>query len=424
MDYQGCLNYMQQHCQSGIPGGFARTARMAELLHNPQEDLHIIHIAGTNGKGSTAAAIEAMLRQAGYRVGLFTSPHLERYEERIQINRNRITERDFAAILSKLFTEIVPILLAEGMSHPSEFELLTVAGWLYFKDRTDFVIYEVGLGGTLDPTNIIKQPLLTVLTPISLDHCQILGHTIAQIAREKAGILKADVPAIVAPQEVSALQVIQERAAQLAVPLTVLDQNHLPPVATNLQGQYQQINCNVALAAVRNLLQRELVSITEAQMLAGLQQVQWPGRMEYFPLKQGKGILLDGAHNRAGMKALAESLRTLYADREIVLFLSILDDKEQDSMLEEILPLVHAVVLTKPEHDQRAQHWLDLQQKLMEKAPDCPCILFEQYQEALQQTIDALVPEQLLCITGSLYLLGDCRRFLPQVLSCSGLAYP
>lgn len=424
MEYQACLDYMRQHCQSGIPGGFARTARMAELLHNPQEELRIIHIAGTNGKGSTAAAIEAMLRQAGYRVGLFTSPHLERYEERIQLDRQLIAESDFAAILSKLFAEIVPLLLAEGMSHPGEFELLTVAGWLYFKGRTDFVISEVGLGGTLDPTNVIKQPLLTVLTPISLDHCQILGNTVEQIAREKAGILKTDVPAIVAPQEEAALQVIQEQAAQLAVPLTVLDRDNLSPVATNLQGQYQQINCNVALAAVRNLFQREIVSITETQMLAGLQQVRWPGRMEYIPLNQGRGILLDGAHNKAGMEALAENLRTLYADWEIVLFLSILDDKEQDSMLEEILPIVHAVVLTKPEHDQRAQHWLDLQQKMRGKAPDCPCVLFEHYQEALQQTVAGLAPGQLLCITGSLYLLGDCRRFLPEVLSGNGFAYP
>lgn len=424
MEYRECLDYMQQHCQSGIPGGFARTARMAELLHNPQKDLRVIHIAGTNGKGSTAAAIEAMLRQAGYRVGLFTSPHLERYEERIQINRQLITESDFAAILSRLFIEIVPILLAEGMAHPGEFELLTVAGWLYFKNCTDFVISEVGLGGTLDPTNVIERPLLTILTPISLDHCQILGDTVAKIAGEKAGILKAGVPAIVAPQEETALQVIQERAARLAVPLTVLDRNTLSPVTTNLQGQYQQINCNVALAAVRNLLQRNIAVIIEMQMLAGLQQVQWPGRMEYIPLKQERGILLDGAHNKAGMEALAENLRILYADRKIILFLSILDDKEQDGMLEEILPLVHAVVLTKPEHDQRARHWLDLQQKMKEKAPDCPCVLFEHYQEALLQTIAGLMPGQLLCITGSLYLLGDCRRFLPKVLSGNGFAYP
>ncbi len=124
-------------------------------------------------------------------------------------------------------------------------------------------------------------------------------------------------------KEEAALQVIQERAAQLAVPLTVLNRDNLSPVSTNLQGQYQQINCNVALAAVRNLFQREIVSITETQMLAGLQQVRWPGRMEYIPLNQGRGILLDGAHNKAGMEALAENLRTLYADREIVLFLSI-----------------------------------------------------------------------------------------------------
>lgn len=417
MDEQACIQYLHQHCKSGVPGGFARTKRMAELLHDPQETLRTIHIAGTNGKGSTAAAIEAMLQQAGYRVGLFTSPHLERYEERIQIDRKPITAQEFAAIMTRLIAEIVPQLMAEGMAHPGEFELLTVAGWLYFQGRTDFVVSEVGLGGTLDPTNVILRPLLTVITPVSLDHCQILGDTVAEIAEEKAGILKPGVPAIIAPQQDEALASIQKRAAQLAVPLTILAEAQLPPVATNLQGSYQQINCNVALAAVRNLAQRGLICITEAQMAAGLQQVDWPGRMEYLELERGAGILLDGAHNRAGICALAENLRALYADREIILFLSILDDKEQDVMLEEILPLAHAIVLTKPEQNGRTQHWLELWQKILQRAGGRPCTLFENYEEALRQTVAALLPGQLLCITGSLYLLGDCRRLLPEVLS-------
>ena len=157
MNYKQCLQYMAEHCKRNTPGGFARTQRMAELVGNPQEQLHTIHIAGTNGKGSTAAAITAMLMQAGYRVGLFTSPHLERYEERICISGVMIPQEDFAEILSRLITEVIPQLQQENLRHPGEFELLTVAGWLYFNGRTDFVVSEVGLGGTLDPTNLIKQ---------------------------------------------------------------------------------------------------------------------------------------------------------------------------------------------------------------------------------------------------------------------------
>lgn len=417
VQYQECLDYMQLHCQMGIPGGFARTMRMAALLHNPQEKLRVIHIAGTNGKGSTAAAIDAVLRQGGYHVGLFTSPHLERYEERIQIDRQLISQEDFADLLTVLIEQIIPQLLAEGLAHPGEFELLTVASWLYFQGRTDFVISEVGLGGTLDPTNIIAAPLLTVITPISLDHCNILGNTVEQIAAEKAGILKRGVPVVVAPQQQAALMVLQQIAAQRATPLLVLDENQLTSVQTNLQGSYQQINCNTALAALQNLLERGLVELTREQIMAGLLHIFWPGRMEYVPLGERKGMLLDGAHNRAGAYMLAENLRTLYADREIILFLSILDDKEQDIILQQLVPLAHAVILTKPEHDQRATKWMKLQEKICALAPNCVCYLYEDYGEALRQTMEQLKDGQLLCITGSLYLLGDCRRLLHEVLS-------
>ena len=227
MDYQACLDYLQQNCRRGVPGGYERTVRMAELLGQPQEQLQTIHIAGTNGKGSTAAILEAILRQAGYRVGLYTSPHLSRYEERIQINRQPIPEQDFAQIMTRLIEQVIPRLQAEGFAHPGEFELLTVAGWLYFAQQTDFVISEVGLGGTLDPTNVVQKPVLSVITPISLDHCEILGETIAQIAAEKAGILKSEVPAIAAPQQPEAAAVLAAEANRRNAPLTMLQLEQL-----------------------------------------------------------------------------------------------------------------------------------------------------------------------------------------------------
>ncbi len=417
MNYQACLDYLHKNCRRGTPGGYGRTVRMAELLGNPQEQLRIIHIAGTNGKGSTAALVESMLRQGGYQVGLFTSPHLERYEERIQINRQLIAPEDFAAIFTRLVEQVIPVLLAEGMAHPGEFELLTVASWLYFQQRTDFVISEVGLGGTLDPTNIIQQPVLSIITPVSLDHCQILGDTVGQIAREKAGILKAGVPAVIAPQQPEALASIEAMAKEKQTPLIILHKEDLQPVHTSLRGTYQQMNANTALAAIHSLQQRGLVRITEEQIAAGLQQVAWAGRMEYISLGDGKGILLDGAHNPAGVACLVDSLRQEYSQRNIVLFLSILDDKEQVTMLREILPLVARVVLTRPEHDDRAQHWQQIQQYIAEIAPDCPCAVYDSYQDGLTQTLTQLKENDLLCITGSLYLLGDCRAFLKDKIS-------
>ncbi len=416
MDYQACLNYLQQNCRRGVPGGYERTMRMAELLGQPQEQLQTIHIAGTNGKGSTAAILEAILRQAGYRVGLYTSPHLSRYEERIQINRQPIPERDFAQIMTRLIEQVIPLLQAEGFAHPGEFELLTVAGWLYFAQQTDFVISEVGLGGTLDPTNVVQKPVLSVITPISLDHCEILGDTLAQIAAEKAGILKSEVPAIAAPQQPEAAAVLAAEADRRNAPLTILQPEQLQAVSTNLQGRYQQINCNTALAAIENLQQRRIIHILPEQLATALQKVSWPGRMEYWDLGSQKGILLDGAHNQAGIQYLAEQLHVQYSQRRIILFLSILDDKAQLPMLETILPLSDTVVLTKPEHDQRAQHWKQLQQTIQTIAPHCHVTLYEQYQEGLTAVLADLQPDDLLCITGSLYLLGDCRHFLRQVL--------
>lgn len=412
MNYEQCLQYMAEHCKRNTPGGFMRTQRMAELVGNPQEQLHTIHIAGTNGKGSTAAAVTSMLMQAGYRVGLFTSPHLEYYEERIRISGIMISQEDFAGILSRLITEVIPRLQQENLGHPGEFELLTVAGWLYFAGRTDFVVSEVGLGGTLDPTNLIKHPVLTVITPVSLDHCQILGDTVEQIAGEKAGILKEGVPVIVAPQESGALKRILSVAAEKHCQTIVLHAGELEPVDTNLVGAYQQMNCNTALAAVRNLQQRGVVSITEAQCREGLLHVFWPGRMEQVELEDGKTILLDGAHNGAGIACLAENLRTLYAKRQIVLFLTILDDKEQMRMLQTIVPLVDSIVLTRPEHDERAQHWSDMQQMIRQVAPGISCRVYADYVQGLEDTVRNLEPDQLLCITGSLYLLGDCRHVL------------
>ena len=412
MDYQSCLEYMSRSCARNVPGGFERTKRMAELLGNPQDRLSVIHIAGTNGKGSTAAAISSVLQQAGYRVGLFTSPHLERYEERIQINGELISEEAFAAVMTQLIEQVVPVLLEEGMHHPGEFELLTVAGWMYFQNKTDFVVLEVGLGGTLDPTNIIKNPVLTVITPVSLDHCQILGNTVAEIAGEKAGILKWHVPLVTAPQQPEALNVILNAAEKLNVPVTALRMEELVPVKTKMQGAYQQMNCNTAMAAVRNLAERDIIQLTEEHLTAGLQAAFWPGRMEYRELSDNRAILLDGAHNPAGISCLAENLRNMYADKEIVLFMSILDDKEQITMLKEILPLASAVVLTRPEHDQRAQNWKGMEQAVHELVPGCPCRLYEDYRVGLKEEVNRLMPGQILCITGSLYLLGDCRKLL------------
>lgn len=416
MNYQECIAYLENVCPRGSSGGKERTAIMAELMGNPQDKLKIIHVAGTNGKGSTSAIIESILRQGGYRVGLFTSPHLEKYEERIQINRQPIPQDTFTDIMSNLIETVIPQAMEGGMSHPGAFGLLTLAAFQYFLDNTDFVVLEVGLGGWLDPTNIIKKPILSVITPLSLEHCQILGNTIEQIAKEKAGIIKPGVPAVTAPQDAKALEVLKADAAEKQSPLVCLYKDTLKSVNTNLTGIYQQMNCNTALAAVEMLLSQGIVTLSQKQIDEALLNVSWPGRMEYFALEDEKAILLDGAHNPAGIACLAENLRQLYHDREIILFLSILDDKEQVTMLQEILPLASAVVLTKPEHDERAQNWMQIAAYIHEIMPQCPCRVYDSDKEGLREEVKQLKAGQMLCITGSLYLISDCRQFLLREL--------
>ncbi len=415
MEYEACLEYMQRHCPRNVPGGLARTRRMAEILGNPQDTLTTVHIAGTNGKGSTAAMMECALRLAGYRVGLYTSPHLERYEERIQIDRIPISADTFASLLTVLIEQVLPQILAEGMAHPCEFELLTVAGWLYFAGRTDIVLSEAGLGGALDPTNAVRAPLLTVMTPISLDHCAILGDTVTAIARDKAGIFKPGVPAVTAPQTPQVLEVLRERAREVGAPLIEAEVSDAQPV-TNLSGVYQRINCATALAALRELSRLGCGGLSEEVCAEALAEVYWPGRMEYIALEGARGVLLDGAHNPAGVQCLAESLRADYGGRNIVLLLSILDDKARRAMLEAILPLAGAVVLTRPLHGARAENWRALEGEIRALSPACTLHAVEDLRTALCGALEQLPEGALLCVTGSLHLVGDCRGILRERL--------
>lgn len=415
MNMEQCLTYMQENCLRGKPGGLLRTKRMAELLGNPQEGLQVIHVAGTNGKGSVCAIIAAVLQAADYQVGLFTSPHLEDYRERIQLNGQLISAENFAHCLTMLIEQVIPRLLAEGYSHPGEFELLTMAAFLYFLGRTDFVVLEVGLGGELDPTNIITRPLVAVITPISLDHCQVLGGMLTEIAQAKAGIIKRQSQVVCAPQTEAVLAVIRQKCMEQEANWLVLDAVQQPQYTLALSGDYQQSNCHLALAALDTLREQGVAVVTGQHIEQGLQQVCWPGRMEYISLPGQRAVLLDGAHNPAGIMALANELRKHYWQREIILLLGILDDKEQQMMLEQIAPLAQKIIITRVGNEQRSEQW----QRLLDYASGYEKAIAVQAiaspEEAVRSAIARLAPGQLLCITGSLHLLGECRRVLRQL---------
>src|SRR4051812_26181145 len=254
--------------------------RLAELCGNPQDSLRFIHVAGTNGKGSTCAMLESMYQTAGFRVGLFTSPHLVQFGERIQVNRQQISQSEIV----KLVEEMQPLLASFPRDHhPTFFEVVTVMALRHFlEQRCDLVIWETGLGGRLDATNIVR-PLASVITNIQYDHQKWLGNTLEQIAYEKAGIIKAGMPCISGATEPEAIKVIRETAASQSSPLTLvtLAQTHEAPLADlalPLLGEHQRMNAAVAVATVR-VLQASL-PVREATVSRGLQNVSWPGRMQ------------------------------------------------------------------------------------------------------------------------------------------------
>ena len=316
MTYAEAIQFLYDLRLFGAKFGLENTLKLAVLAGNPQNQLRFIHVAGTNGKGSTCAMLESIYRAAGLRVGLFTSPHLVSFRERIQVNRQLVSENEVV----RLFEELQPLLKQfPADHHPTFFEVVTVMALKFFAEKKcDFVIWETGLGGRLDATNIV-MPLASVITNIQFDHEQWLGDTLAKIAAEKAGIIKPGVPVITATDEPEALVVIEKTAREKNAPLIKVGQaSSLSPAGEGkkletgkmpvlpLLGEHQKLNAALALATIEALQNK--IPVSEKNIRAGLQSVDWPGRLQWISLPNGRRILLDGAHNVAGAKVLRETL--------------------------------------------------------------------------------------------------------------------
>ena len=354
MDYQEALAYIHAVHWQGHKPGLNRTRALLAALGDPHKGLRFVHVAGTNGKGSTAAMLDSCLRCAGYRVGLFTSPYINRFNERIQVDGVPIPDGD----LVRLVEQVRPA--ASAMADvPTEFELITALGMLYFaQERCDIVVLEVGLGGALDSTNVIDPPACAVITALGMDHVQELGPTLADIAVAKAGIIKPGSPVVSYGGAPEADRVIADAAAACGAPLTVADFARLTLRGAGLEGQtfdydgltgltlpllarYQPRNAVVAIEALRALRARGW-QIPDSAIRQGLAQVRWPGRFEL--LRRDPPFLLDGSHNAHGMRATADSLRALFPGEKFVFLVSIMADKDADEMLRLLLPLAKGFV--------------------------------------------------------------------------------
>ena len=354
MDYQEALAYIHAVHWQGHKPGLDRTRALLAALGDPHKGLRFVHVAGTNGKGSTAAMLDSCLRCAGYRVGLFTSPYINRFNERIQVDGVPIPDGD----LVRLVEQVRPA--ASAMTDvPTEFELITALGMLYFaQERCDIVVLEVGLGGALDSTNVIDPPACAVITALGMDHVKELGPTLADIAAAKAGIIKLGSPVVSYGGAPEADRVIADAAAACGAPLTVADFARLTLRGAGLEGQifdydgltgltlpllarYQPRNAVVAIEALRALRARGW-QIPDSAIRQGLAQVRWPGRFEL--LRRDPPFLLDGSHNAHGMRATADSLRALFPGEKFVFLVSIMADKDVDEMLRLLLPLAKGFV--------------------------------------------------------------------------------
>lgn len=406
MTYSDAIKFLYSLRLFGAKFGLENTFRLAELCGNPHNQLNFIHVAGTNGKGSTCAMLESIYRCAGYKTGLFTSPHLVSFTERIQINRTPISQEDVARLAEKIKGLLQNFTIDH---HPTFFEVVTVMALCYFAEKEcDVVIWETGLGGRLDATNIVT-PLASVITNIGLDHQQWLGPTIAHIAAEKAGIIKSGIPVITAADEPEALDVITETAWAKGSPISFVDieNTFLPPlneIQLPLPGEHQKINAALAIETVEALQRR--LPVPEWAIIEGLSTVYWPGRMQVVNKGKNK-IVLDGAHNPPAVRALKNAFKNVFLKQTPTLIVGILKDKDIQAIAQELSGLSDTIIAVEISTDRSARAG-QIKEAFLKVDPSAKIICARDLKTAL-----SLVQEvPLTLITGSLYLIGEAMELL------------
>ncbi len=418
MTYEESLAYIHSICWKGSKLGLERTRELLEKLGNPEKKLKFIHIAGTNGKGSTAAMLSSILEEAGYKVGLYTSPFINRFNERMQINHEQIPDGE----LAELTEQIRPFADAMADS-PTEFELITALAMVYFAGHgCDIVVLEVGMGGALDSTNVIDVPEAAVLAAMGLDHVRELGPTMADIARAKAGIIKTggDVISYGGNPEADQVfvQACQERGAKLHQP----DFSAIVPGEFSLEGQsfsygdmrdlhiplvgeYQMRNAAVVLETVK-VLQAKGWHITGENIRRGLSQTRWPARFEV--LRRDPVFIVDGGHNPHGIRATAQSLERLFPGRKITFVTGVMADKDVESILSLVVPLAAEFFTVRPDNPRAmsAQELAERIQAMGAKATACGSVA-----DGVARAIQAEGPHGVACALGSLYMSGEVRAY-------------
>ena len=439
ISYEEALDFIHGLNRFGTKLGLHNITKLLELLGNPHENIKIIHVAGTNGKGSTCAMIASILRSAGFKVGLYISPYLEVFNERMQVNGENISNEDLARLTEKV-REKVFYMRENGLGSPTEFEVVTAIGFSYFKEQAvDFLVLEVGMGGRLDATNVVT-PLVSVITPISMDHQQYLGSTLRDISREKCGIIKQGVPVVTAPQEDEAMAVIEDTCRERNCSLTKVINSSVsrspdtisyrfvnggikgmtfdlytpktdyPGLQIGLMGRHQLDNAATAVAAVEPL-GNSGVNLSREAIYKGLKGARWPGRLEI--MKEKPTVLIDGAHNIAGIKTLKAVLEEYFYDRKKILVVGILEDKDYTEMLEELIPVADTVICTAPDNPRElsAARLAEAVSNIFQKS-QIKVYAQEKIEDALKLASSLAADEDMVVFAGSLYMIGHVRTLL------------
>ncbi|MGB3510082.1 MAG: folylpolyglutamate synthase/dihydrofolate synthase family protein [Microcoleaceae cyanobacterium] len=413
-------SFLKRFQHFGVELGLERIYQLLDNLENPHQQIPIIHVAGTNGKGSVCAYLSSILTAAGYRVGRYTSPHLVEWTERICLNEQKISATELEELLKQVEAAIQPEQPEQPeQPSPTQFEVFTAAAWLYFaQQEVDLAVIEVGLGGRLDATNVCDKPMVTVITSISWEHWQRLGPTLADIAGEKAGILKTGCPAIVGPLPPEAETVVQKRITDLECPavwvqpaklLEGIGENHSLPMASYqgieyplpLLGDVQLVNSAIAIATVE-VLKTQGWQVSEAAIKQGIAQTKWPGRLQWTTWRDHT-LLIDGAHNAAAAQVLGKYVRTLGSE-PISWVMGMLSTKEHSEIFKALIrPGDRLYLVPVPDHSSADPEELS---KLAHNI--CTELAFCQAYPNLKTALTEVIAdgENLIVLCGSLYLLG------------------
>lgn len=414
------IDKIEQFQRFGSVLGLERISSLLELLGNPQDELKCIHIAGTNGKGSICKYLYESLRQAGYSVGLYTSPFLEVFNERIELDGKYITDEELEKYTS-IVLEKVKVLTDKGEDSPTEFEVITAIAFLYFKEKNvDYVVLEVGLGGRGDSTNVIKKPLASVIASISFDHTDRLGNTLSEIAFEKAGIIKAGCPVITSAKSEEALNVFREKVKKLGseyyetkdIPFKVIKQgingtefsiNNNTFMLTML-GNHQIENAICAIKTLYVLREEGMIKISDEEIYEGIKRAKQIGRFEIF-----ENVILDGAHNPDGARTLKETVLNILPNKKILMIIGMLKDKDVSNAIKSFSDIATDFIATEPPNDRRM------------KADELGNILssfgntiaaFPEYKDATLFALSKKNEYDYILFAGSLYLIGAVRKIV------------